>query len=98
MNWLEMIEIRATDHKCSRLSQHLENILNEIRKEEGDRVQVMRHLGYSTDYCILIMHCDPEPEPCESSMALNLIAGLRDIGMVNHNVWIPLGQKPRREK
>lgn len=65
---------------------------------QASDIRIFRHSRFSTDYLILITHQESEQLPAESGIALNLVAGLREAGLVNHNLWIPFTEATRERE
>ena len=89
MAWLEIIEIRAMGSNLETLKPQLQDLLNDLCKEEGlQTVKIYRHVMLETDFSIHLFHESENPETGCSSMCSRLVSSLKDFGFVNHTAWI----------
>ncbi|MCE5242113.1 MAG: hypothetical protein ABFD98_06990 [Syntrophobacteraceae bacterium] len=89
MKWIEIITLRSIE-KANRVI--VDELLDQFFKQRGPGlpsfVSVYNHSLVETDLSIH-MHWETQAEPPgESLLSQRLSYALRDLGMLNHSVWI----------
>jgi len=89
MDWMEFIKVQVVGKK---ISQYCKNFLQEFIHSENVRglTKIKRYENFAIDgghAIILFWSTKNIPIPC-SEMAKSLIHGLKQFGLVDHNVWV----------
>lgn len=86
--WLEVIQIRMTEHELRRWNSMFEQLFDQIREKERCRkVKVFKRALLETDVCLHLYHDSENVEANGSQLGLHIAAALKAFGMVNHTVW-----------
>lgn len=87
MNALEEIHIRITEGTREELIENLKTDLQTRDPISGlETLSIYYHARYETDLC-LHLHWD-KPLPAQgSAVAMQILAGIQDLGSVKHTVW-----------
>lgn len=94
MKWLEVIHLRTGSHDQEGLEGLLEQIVGDIREEEGGgTISLFRRVGLETDICLQLQNESEEVELAGSSLGMHLAMTLKKFGWVNHTVWVADGQE-----
>ena len=89
MAWLEIIEIRAMGSNRETLKPQLQELFNDLCKEEGlQAVKIYRHVMLETDFSIHLLHESENKETGCSTICSRLVSSIKDFGFVNHTAWI----------
>lgn len=87
MEWLEIIELRATVLNNITLTYQLTDILNEINTElEENRIKLFSSSTIETDFSVHIEHCSGTPIG-KSRLGLHINMVLKNFGLTNHKIW-----------
>lgn len=88
MKWLEIIEVRLSRENRDRKIQLLNDIINEYRIELGKKsIKIYSHISLDTDFIIQLKHNSDKINSNGSKFGIQLVSALKEIGLVNHNVW-----------
>ena len=99
MGWLEIIEIRAMGGNRELLKSQLQDLINDLTKEEGLKsVKIYRQVMLESDFSIHLFHDSEKPETVCSSICSRLVSSLKDFGFVNHTAWIESFSKGDRNE
>ena len=89
MAWLEIIEIRAMGSNRETLKSQLQELFNDLYKEEGlQSVKIYRQVMLETDFSIHLLHETENQENGCSTICARLVSSLKNFGFVNHTAWI----------
>jgi hypothetical protein len=86
MRRLEIIHLRWTGPRPADLLAAIRETVAELGAE--GRVEVYRRLGVPTDVGIHLRHGDEPADPDLALLGTRLVAALREVGMVEHSIWI----------
>ena len=96
MNYLEIIELRASNKDYENLSEKLTRFLDDLNKEdENYTVELYRHLTVETDWSFHIQIQTDINFTSPSQLGLRIASALKEFGLVHHSVW---SEEKRREK
>jgi len=88
MKWLEIIELRLSRESREKKLDLLNDIIDEFKIELGKKsVKVYSHISLDTDFIIQLKNRSDKVLSNGSKLGIQLVTALRDIGLVNHNVW-----------
>ena len=88
MKWLEIIELRLSRENRVQKIGLLRDIVDEFRIELGNKsIKVFSHISLDTDFIIQLKHHSNKVLPNGSKLGIQLVSALREIGLVNHNIW-----------
>ena len=88
MKWMEIIELRLSRDNKDQKIQLLKEIIDEFKIELGDKyIKIYGHITLDTDFIIQLKHRSDKVLSNGSRLGIQLISALREIGLVNHNVW-----------
>jgi hypothetical protein len=88
LKWLEIIELRLSMENREKKTALLNDIIDEFRIELGNKsVKIYSHISLDTDFIIQLRHSSDKALSTGSKMGIQLVAALREIGLVNHNIW-----------
>lgn len=89
MNWIEIIEIRLSRGQREKKIQIMKNLIDEFKVEIGkESITIYNHISLDTDFIIQIKNNTNKATQNGSKLGIQLVSALREIGLVNHNVWI----------
>jgi len=89
MHWIEIIELRATGSRQSRLDEQLRELHRQVvRGEEQQAVTFYTRPGIDTDVSLHLFHASTEVSRRGSPLGLRLVSALKPYGLVNHTIWI----------
>lgn len=89
MKWLEVIELRSASSNLKNFEPRLKTLMEELHNETKMRkIIIYNRFSIDSDYSIHIHHDTNEAEINRSPMGLHLAAILKELGLVNHTVWI----------
>ncbi len=89
MKWLEVIQIRTAQNRSDSLVGELTAMLSDLRKKsDGPIGYLYRHAAIPTDFSLHLLHETGSGPPVKSKTGLLLSSVAKDIGMVNHTVWV----------
>jgi hypothetical protein len=89
MNWLEVIHLRATEHKPDLLVSTLRQLIDEVREKRSCRkIEMFKRALLETDICLQLYHDTENIETAGSTVGMHIAMALKSFGMVNHTVWI----------
>jgi len=92
MNWIEIIELRATGRHPSRLDAQLREFHRQVEKnEEKQAVKFYTRPGIDTDVSIHLFHASSEVSRRGSPLGQRLVSALKPYGLVNNTIWIENG-------
>jgi hypothetical protein len=86
MRRLEIIHLRWTGPRPADLFAAIRETVAGLGGP--DRVEVLRHEGVPTDVAIHLRHEDDTPDPDLTELGMRLAAALREVGMVEHSIWL----------
>lgn len=88
MKWIELIRVRSS---TTALEEEISSLLKDIREIDesanAEEAFVMRHGLYEGDLAV-VMVWKNGVEPVKTREGLLLAERLRDLGQINHAVWI----------
>ena len=88
MNYLEIIELRASHKDYKILSEKLTGFLDDLNKEyENCTVKLYRHLTVGTDWSFHIHIQDEMNLTSPSQLGLRIASALQEFGLVHRSVW-----------
>ena len=88
MRVIEIIEIRLARHSNHKLETEIEQVINDIRKDEsGNTMKMYKKLNLNTDYMIIIVNPKSRTDSKSSYLGQRLKAALSDFGLINHTFW-----------
>jgi hypothetical protein len=94
MNWIEVVQLRTAERNHDILESRLIHLAEEIKREHGPgSIMVYKRSLIPTDFSIQIVHNSGKVEDAGSLLGLQLVAALKEFGLVNHSVW--MGVTPR---
>ncbi|MBT4089214.1 MAG: hypothetical protein HOE30_12045, partial [Deltaproteobacteria bacterium] len=89
MKWIEIIHLRSIN---SLPPVQLEEICCEPYESdrEGEKIvkRMFFHQKIESDYCIILDCVSDAPAAPSSSLGLRLASSLRELGSVNHTIWV----------
>ena len=89
MKWLEVIHLRSAEQDPERLTEFLDQIIDEINGEEGGcKVSLYGRANLKNDVCLQLHHSSEQVRLSGSRLGLHLTMALKTFGMVNHTVWV----------
>ena len=98
MKWLEVIHLRATEHKPDRLVSTLRQLIDEVREKRSCRkIEMFKRALLETDICLQLYHDTENIETSGSTVGMHITMALKSFGMVNHTVWIVYNQESSQE-
>jgi len=83
---LEIIHLRWTGPRSTDVLKAIRETL--IGLGARGRVEVYRHEAVPTDVGIHLRHGGDQTDPDLAILGTRLVAALREVGMVEHSVWI----------
>lgn len=88
MKWIEVVQLRAAERHRNILETRLKQLVKGVNMENGPRrITVYRRALIPMDYSIHIVHKGKAMENAGSPLGLQLVAALKEFGLVNHSVW-----------
>jgi len=89
MNWIEVIDLRATMGGREILKQMLLKPLKENNRKSGlKKIALYYNASVETDTSIQLQWENEENGPEKSNFGLQLASALEEFGRVNHSIWI----------
>lgn len=92
MPCIEIIRIRLAAGSTKRF----ESIVAQLSGESEADPQIYQNAAVKSDYSIHLTHDAPRPGADES--ALHLVSALKEIGLVNHSVWVSVNRVQDKAK
>jgi hypothetical protein len=94
MKWLEIIELRSVDSNRDTLEAQLKRLIIEVKRESKKQaVKVYIRVLLNTDFSIHIIHDSKKIETSGSPLGLHIVSALKEVGLVNHSIWIEMHEK-----
>lgn len=94
VKWIEVIQLRSTGCDKDFLKTELLKLIDDSEKSiKKQMVMAYSRVLVDTDYTIQITHETKNVEKNGSSLGLRLVSALKAFGLVNHSIWLPLGNK-----
>jgi len=91
MKWLEIIELRSDVSNRWLLGKRLKSFVKEFEKEDKHRtIKVYSHVSVNSDFSIHLLHDSKKADINGSPIGLQLVSGLKEYGLINHNVWVEM--------
>ena len=91
MKWIEIIVLRSVNTNRKLLLSELKQLIAQTDKENGrPEIIVYNRVLIDTDFSIQIIHDSVNVENSGSQLGLCLVAALKEFGLVNHSIWIPM--------
>jgi len=88
MKWIEVVQLRAAESNQNLLDTRLKQLVKGSNRENRQPgIMVYRRALIPMDYSIHIIHDDEEMEHAGSPLGLQLVAVLKEFGLVNHSIW-----------
>ena len=88
MNYLEIIELRASNKDYENLSKKLTSFIDDLNKEyENYTMKLYRHLTVETDWSFHIQIQTEINFTSPSQLDLRIASALKEFGLVHHSVW-----------
>lgn len=93
MQVMEQIHVRLTGANREEVLRNLAAPRPSTGQEAEVRdIRVYRHAALGTDFCVLILRStEVSAEPSE--LGVQLAAGLSQVGIVHHTLWIANGER-----
>jgi hypothetical protein len=89
MKWLEVIHLRSATQKSDLLNAFLDQIVQDIGKEEGAlKINLFKRVNLESDVCLQLYHESEQVKLIGSRLGMHLAEALKRFGMVNHTVWV----------
>ncbi|MFC1888254.1 hypothetical protein ACFL4G_00720 [Thermodesulfobacteriota bacterium] len=89
MRWIEIINLRSASVPRESIEQKLPGSTAEVKLSESlMAIQVYRHATLDTDLSVHLLFESPGPETRPSALGQQLVALLREYGLVNHSIWV----------
>ena len=89
MKWLEVIHLRSAKPNTDMLDSFLDQLVDDIRKEEGSlKFNLFKRVDLATDVCLQLNHGSKQVKPPGSRLGMHLSSLFKSFGMVNHTVWV----------
>jgi hypothetical protein len=87
MKWLEVIKLRSVGESSGVLEEFLRSI-----SQQGPRglaeMKTFRNAVLETDLSIHLHWNSEEPESNGSALGLRLAQALKELGLIDHSVWV----------
>ena len=94
MKWLEIIELRSVGRNRELLESQLQKLINEVDKEtKKQAIKAYSRVMIGTDFSIHLFHDSNKVENSGSPLGLRLASALKELGLVNHSIWIEMHNK-----
>lgn len=91
MKWIEVVQLRAAGNNQNLVDTRLKQLVKGSNRENRQpSIMVCRHAVIPMDYSIHIIHNDKAMERTGSPLGLQLVAVLKEFGLVNHSIWHPV--------
>ncbi|MCP3889386.1 MAG: hypothetical protein GY702_11010 [Desulfobulbaceae bacterium] len=91
MKWAEVIMVRSAGSRAEILDATLQDLINEVaKKAEHEAIRVFRREKLDSDICIVLFHNAKKARAGGSPLGLHLVAALKEVGLVNHTIWIEI--------
>lgn len=88
LKWLEIIELRTGTNNTERLEGILQSLVEAFREgNDQGKIKIYKSHAIHSDYCIHLIHKSTEPDTNGSPLGLNLVASLKQFGLLNHQIW-----------
>jgi len=92
MKWVEIITLRSSSRINTEFVDELLKELKKVDKPETPKhlaeIRVYHHSIVETDLSIHIYWKSEQGSQHKSSLGLKLSSALKDLGLLNHSVWI----------
>jgi hypothetical protein len=89
MKWLEIIEIRSKGSNRRLIMKQLKVIVKEVRsKNEQQKIKVYNHGTIDGDFSLHLLHDTKGADINGSVLGIQLTSALKELGLVNHTIWI----------
>ena len=89
MKWLEVIHLRSAKQDSELLDTFLDQLVDDIRKEEGSLTcNIYKRADLETDICLELNHGSKQVTLPGSTLGIHLYWQFKRFGMVNHTVWV----------
>lgn len=89
MKWLEIIELRSVGHRLKIVEPELRNLIEQINKKSSEKkITVYSRFEVNSDFSIHLLHDSKKIESSGSVLGLNLVAVLKEFGLINHSIWV----------
>ena len=94
MKWIELIQLRSADSNRKLLESKLQGLIDEVyRKRKRKVIMAYSRVWIDTDFCIHILHDSKKVETGGSRLGLQLVAALKEFGLVNYSIWREMNSK-----
>lgn len=94
MGLIEIIEIRLADNLNQKLEAEIEQVINDLVKDEsGNTMRLYKKLNLNSDYMIIILHNKVKANQKGSELGQRLKAAISDYGLINHSLWNEVNPK-----
>ena len=90
MEWLEIINIRSSNlgNQVNDLCDFKEGLHRFGKKTGLKEVRFYRHASLKSDVSIHLFFESNEKQADKSELGIRLIASLKELGLVNHSLWV----------
>ena len=97
MNWIEVIRLRALPGQRAGIVKRLEAVTVATGDPPDDPAEMRIYLNLhpTGDMVIVLFRNTDGPATRNSRLALSLLNGLKDTGLVNHSVWVEAASPTR---
>ena len=95
MEWLEIIEVRSMKGNKNVL-ESIQQLLH--RFQQKPFFTIYKHGSFETDTSIHMVHDSEKPNVMGSELGLQLSTALKELGLVNHSVWIKINSREKITK
>lgn len=94
MKWLEIIELRSMDADREQLELELHKLIDEVdAQSKKQAIKVYIRFMLDTDFNIHLLHDSKKVENSGSQLGLRITSALKEIGLVNHHIWVEMPGK-----
>lgn len=85
--------VRSAGSNTKILDATLKDLMREVAIEAGpEAIRVFRREKLDADICIVLFHSRKKTRSGGSDLGLRLVAGLKEVGLVNHMIWREIGR------
>ena len=89
MKWIEIIELRSATGNRDLLDNKFLGSLKDIKTEHGfNRIEFYRHCSLESDFRVHIHWESDTVEYGGSPLGQYLVQAFKELGLVNHSLWI----------
>jgi len=88
MKWLEIIKLRAADTSEDLRRELLRSIADTGEGRDSVRITAYRHAALESDLSLHLRWESDRPDEQGSTLGLQLVQSLKELGLVDHSLWI----------